>query len=77
MRPYLSLFADLCSKQLLALHENSNPASKFYLNLDEMGNMQRLPSVKRLLTAGRSKGVVVSIEILDLPSASAVPRMAQ
>lgn len=72
MRPYLSLFADLCGKRLLALPESSDPAGNIYLILDEMGNMQRLPSVKRLLTAGRSKGVVVSIGIPDLASIESI-----
>jgi type IV secretory pathway TraG/TraD family ATPase VirD4 len=72
MRPYLSLFADLCGKRLLTLPESTDPARNIYLILDEMGNLQRLPTVKRLLTAGRSKGVVVSIGIPDLASIESI-----
>ena len=66
LRPYLSLFADLAGKRLLALPENTSPNDSIYLVLDEMGNMQRLPTVKRLLTAGRSKGVIVEIGVQEL-----------
>ncbi len=72
MRPYLSLFADLAGKRLLTLPESPEPEKNIYLILDEMGNMQRLPTVKRLLTAGRSKGVVVEIGIPDLASIESV-----
>ncbi|GFO63615.1 type IV secretion system DNA-binding domain-containing protein [Geomonas paludis] len=72
MRPYLSLFADLAGKRFLALPESSEPEKNIYLILDELGNMQRLPSVKRLLTAGRSKGVVVEVGIPDFSSIESV-----
>ena len=72
MRPYLSLFADLAGKRLLALPENNDPGKSIYLLFDELGNMQRLPSVKRLLTAGRSKGVIMEIGIPDFASVVSV-----
>jgi type IV secretory pathway TraG/TraD family ATPase VirD4 len=72
MRPLLSLFADLAGKRLLALPENEEPGNNIYLILDEMGNMQRLPTVKRLLTAGRSKGIVVEVGIPDLASIESI-----
>lgn len=72
MRPYLSLFADLAGKRFLALPESPEPEKTIYLILDELGNMQRLPSVKRLLTAGRSKGVVVEVGIPDFSSIESV-----
>lgn len=72
MKPYLSLFADLAGKRLLTLPESPEPHKNIYLILDEMGNMQRLPTVKRLLTAGRSKGVVVEVGIPDLASIESV-----
>jgi type IV secretory pathway TraG/TraD family ATPase VirD4 len=72
MRPYLSLFADLAGKRLLALPENDNPQNSIYLLFDELGNMQRLPSVKRLLTAGRSKGMVVEIGIQEFAGVASV-----
>ncbi len=72
LRPYLSLFADLAGKRLLALPENDSPEKSIYLILDEFGNMQRLPTVKRLLTAGRSKGVVVELGISDLAGVESI-----
>uniref|UniRef100_C6DZ92 Sigma 54 interacting domain protein n=1 Tax=Geobacter sp. (strain M21) TaxID=443144 RepID=C6DZ92_GEOSM len=72
MRPYLSLFADLAGKRFLTLPESTEPEKNIYLILDELGNMQRLPSVKRLLTAGRSKGIVVEVGIPDFTSIESV-----
>jgi type IV secretory pathway TraG/TraD family ATPase VirD4 len=72
MRPYLSLFADLAGKRFLSLAENSESHKNIYLMLDEMGNMQRLPTVKRLLTAGRSKGIIVEIGIADFASIESI-----
>lgn len=72
MRPYLSLFADLAGKRFLSLPDCVVPERNIYLILDELGNMQRLPSVKRLLTAGRSKGVVVEVGIPDFSSIESV-----
>jgi type IV secretory pathway TraG/TraD family ATPase VirD4 len=72
MRPYLSLFADLAGKRLLALPENNSIDNSIYLVLDELGNMQRLPSVKRLLTAGRSKGVIVEIGVQELAGVESI-----
>ncbi|UPU37867.1 type IV secretion system DNA-binding domain-containing protein [Geomonas paludis] len=72
MRPYLSLFADLAGKRFLTLPDTSESMRNIYLILDELGNMQRLPSVKRLLTAGRSKGIVVEIGIPDFTSIESV-----
>jgi hypothetical protein len=66
MKPYLSLLTDLAAMRLLSLPEIKNPENTIYLLLDELGNMHRLPSVKRLLTAGRSKGVVVEIGIQEM-----------
>lgn len=72
MRPYLSLFADLAGKRFLALPEAPDIDKSIYLILDELGNMQRLPSVKRLLTAGRSKGIVMEVGIPDFTSIESV-----
>lgn len=66
LRPYLSLFADLAGKRFLALPDNTDSSNSIYLVLDEFGNMQKLPTVKRLLTAGRSKGVIVTIGVQEL-----------
>jgi type IV secretory pathway TraG/TraD family ATPase VirD4 len=72
MKPYLSLVTELAAKRLLSLQEIEDPDNTIYLLLDELGNMHRLPSVKRLLTAGRSKGVVVEVGIQDLASVVSV-----
>jgi type IV secretory pathway TraG/TraD family ATPase VirD4 len=72
MKPYLSLVTELAAKRLLSLPEIEDPGNSIYLLLDELGNMHRLPSVKRLLTAGRSKGVVVEVGIQDLASVVSV-----
>lgn len=72
MRPYLSLFADLAGKRFLTLPDTTDSMKNIYLILDELGNMQRLPSVKRLLTAGRSKGIVVEVGIPDFTSIESV-----
>ena len=70
--PYISLFADLAGKRLLALPEQPEDNRTIYFILDELGNMQKLPTVKRLLTAGRSKGVVVEIGVQDLAGIESV-----
>lgn len=72
MRPYLSLFADLAGKRFLTLPEGAESEKSIYLIMDELGNMQRLPSVKRLLTAGRSKGIVMELGIPDFTSIESV-----
>ena len=72
MRPCLSLFADLAGKRFLSLPEGAEIEKSIYLLLDELGNMQRLPSVKRLLTAGRSKGIVMELGIPDFASIESV-----
>ena len=72
MRPYLSLFADLAGKRFLTLPEGAETEKSIYLILDELGNMQCLPSVKRLLTAGRSKGIVMELGIPDFASIESV-----
>lgn len=72
LKPYLSLFADLAGKRLLALPDSDDINNSIYLVLDEFGNMQRLPSVKRLLTAGRSKGVIVEIGVSELAAIESI-----
>jgi len=62
LRPYTSLFIDLLGKRFLSLPDGQPP---IYFILDEFGNMQKLPTVKRLLTAGGSKGATVIIGIQD------------
>ena len=72
MRPYLSLFADFAGKRILSLPDSTDAERTVYLILDELGNMQRLPTVKKLLTAGRSKGVAVEVGIPDFASIESI-----
>lgn len=66
LKPYTALFVDLLGRRLLSLPdaEHDDTQKTFFL-LDEFGNMQKLPSVKNLLTAAGSKGGVVVIGIQD------------
>lgn len=72
MKPYLSLVTEFFAKRFLSLPEIVKAETTIYLLLDELGNMHRLPSVKHLLTAGRSKGVVVEVGIQDLAGMESV-----
>ncbi|MBJ6749921.1 type IV secretion system DNA-binding domain-containing protein [Geomonas anaerohicana] len=72
MRPHLSLFADYAGKRFLSFSDHTEPKRNVYLILDELGNLQRLPTVKKLLTLGRSKGVVVEIGIHDFASIESI-----
>lgn len=72
MRPHLSLFADYAGKRFLSFPDHAEPTRNVYLILDELGNLQRLPTVKKLLTLGRSKGVVVEVGIPDFASIESI-----
>lgn len=63
LRPLVSLFVDLLGKMYLSLPDDRE--RRVYFMLDEFGNLQQLPTVKRLLTAGGSKGAIVTIGIQD------------
>lgn len=64
IRPMTGLFVDLMGKIFLSLPEDRE--RRVYFMLDEFGNMQQLPTIKRLLTAGGSKGAIVIIGIQDV-----------
>ncbi|OGT96399.1 MAG: hypothetical protein A2X80_01115 [Geobacteraceae bacterium GWB2_52_12] len=66
LRPYTSLMVDLLCSEFLSLPDD--PHRRLYFLLDEFGNMQQLPSVKRLLTAGGSKGATVLLGFQDFAS---------
>jgi len=66
LRPYLSLFIDLLGSKALSLPDTTNTSQNIYFILDEFANLQQLPNVTQLLTAGRSKGLVVEIGVQDL-----------
>ncbi|GFO63163.1 type IV secretion system DNA-binding domain-containing protein [Geomonas paludis] len=63
LRPYLSLFIDLLGKRLLSSPDD--PDRRVYFLLDEFGNLQRLPTITRLLTAGGSKGASMILGFQD------------
>lgn len=63
LRPILSLFIDLMGRKLLSLGEDLN--RRVYLLLDEFGSLQRLNSIIKLITKGRSKGAATFIGIQD------------
>lgn len=66
LKPYLSLFIDLLGSKALSLPDATNASRNIYFILDEFANLQQLPNVTQLLTAGRSKGLVVEIGVQDL-----------
>jgi type IV secretory pathway TraG/TraD family ATPase VirD4 len=70
LRPYVSLFIDLLGKKLLSLPDD--PARRIYFLLDEFGNLQKLPTFKRLLTAGGSKGGIVMVGIQDFAALQSI-----
>jgi type IV secretory pathway TraG/TraD family ATPase VirD4 len=54
LRPVLSLFVDILSRKLLSMTDDHDRRIFFFL--DEFGTLQRLSSIKNLLTLSRSKG---------------------
>lgn len=64
LRPVLSLFVDILSRKLLSMTDDYNRRIFFFL--DEFGTLQRLSSIKNLLTLSRSKGGAVTIGIQDI-----------
>ncbi len=66
LRPYTSLFIDLLGRRMLSMPDNElSDEQKTFFVLDEFGNMQKLPTIKRILTAAGSKGGTVIIGIQD------------
>lgn len=63
LRPYISLLIDLLGKRFLSISEDRK--RRIYFVLDEFGNLQKLPTIKRLLTAGGSKGATVLLGFQD------------
>ncbi|MCP4156532.1 MAG: type IV secretion system DNA-binding domain-containing protein [bacterium] len=64
LKPILSLFIDLISREILALSDNRD--RRIFLLLDEFGTLQQLQSIVKLLTLGRSKGASVWPGIQDI-----------
>lgn len=63
LRPVLSLFIDLLSKNMLSLPDDRN--RRIYIYLDEFGTLHRLDSMISLMTASRSKGCSIWLAIQD------------
>ena len=63
LRPILSLFIDLVGRKLLSMADNLD--RRIYLLLDEFGSLQRMSSIIKMLTKGRSKGASTIIGIQD------------
>ena len=55
LRPILSVFIDLLARKILSMPDNTMQKTSFLL--DECTSLQQLPSLVKLLTLGRSKGV--------------------
>jgi type IV secretory pathway TraG/TraD family ATPase VirD4 len=63
LRPILSLFVDLAGRKILSMPDDLN--RRIFIGLDEFGSLQRLSTIVKLLTRGRSKGACVFIGIQD------------
>jgi type IV conjugative transfer system coupling protein TraD len=63
LRPILSLFVDLLGRKLLSMKDDHT--RRIFFILDEFGTLQKLSTVKDLLTLSRSKGGAVFIGIQD------------
>ena len=63
LRPILSLFIDLVGRKLLSLADDLD--RRIYLLLDEFGSLQRMSSIIKMVTKGRSKGASIFIGIQD------------
>jgi type IV secretory pathway TraG/TraD family ATPase VirD4 len=63
LKPILSLFVDLLGRKLLSMKDDRK--RRIFFILDEFGTLQRLSTIKDLLTLSRSKGGAVFIGIQD------------
>lgn len=63
LRPILSLFVDLLGRKLLSMKDDCQ--RRIFFILDEFGTLQRLSTIKDLMTLSRSKGGAVFIGIQD------------
>lgn len=63
LRPILSLFVDLLGRKLLSMKDDRK--RRVFFLLDEFGTLQRLSTIKDLLTLSRSKGGAVFIGVQD------------
>jgi len=63
LKPILSLFVDLLGRKLLSMKDDHQ--RRVFFILDEFGTLQRLSTIKDLMTLSRSKGGAVFIGIQD------------
>lgn len=63
LRPILSLFIDLMGRKMLSMADDLD--RRIYVLLDEFGSLQRMSSIIKMLTKGRSKGAATVIGIQD------------
>lgn len=63
LKPVLSLFVDLVGRKILSMPDDLSRRIMF--NLDEFGSLQRLSTIVKLLTKGRSKGACIFLGIQD------------
>lgn len=63
LKPVLSLFVDLVGRKILSMPDDLKRRIMF--NLDEFGSLQRLSTIVKLLTRGRSKGACIFLGIQD------------
>lgn len=64
LRPVISLFIDLLMRRLLALSDDRDRRIFFFL--DELGTLQKLTSITKLITLSRSKGGCAWLGIQDI-----------
>jgi type IV secretory pathway TraG/TraD family ATPase VirD4 len=64
LKPILSLFIDLMGRKLLSMKDDYN--RRIFFLLDELGTLQRLSTIVRLLTLSRSKGGSCWLGIQDI-----------
>ena len=64
LRPVLSLLVDLVAREILSLPDNRD--RRIFMLLDEVGTLQRLPSLIDILTLARSKGGSLFLGVQDM-----------
>lgn len=64
LKPIITLFFEIASKNLLQLKDNLD--RRIYFFIDELGELQKMDSLVSLLTNGRSKGASVWLAIQDI-----------
>lgn len=66
VKPFTSMFIDLLGKRILSAPDTTDESQTIHLLLDEFSNMQKLPTIKRLTTAGRSKRSIITLAAQEI-----------